>query len=89
MIQQPNSKIKNSSLTVGSFFLRFFLWLFTTIVILLIGAGGYFYITFNGPSKLAAENMAVSLKKDKYLYFIPDLYSYKSSDNIIEEATNE
>lgn len=82
MARQSGEKNNTKSLTVGRIFLRFLIWLFVTITIIIAGIFFYFLITFKGPSKIAADNMAVKLQESEYLSFIPDLFSYKqSADN--------
>lgn len=73
-----------------TFFFRFFLWLFSTIIILLASALIFIHLILNGPSPHAKYEFLTRCRNNELISFIPTLfYSPNEIDMLIEKYERE
>lgn len=71
---QPQQPEKKSRGGLGRFLRRFFLLLFTLVLMAVGAASLFFYTVFNGPSPTARDMLAVHLLEDSRTSWIPGLF---------------
>ena len=70
----PPEPEKRSRFSWGRFFRRFFLLLFTLVLMAVGTAGLFLHTVYNGPSPIARDSLTVALLEDTRTEWIPGLF---------------